>query len=899
MAFDFSAVTCLSGARALQLAIHDGSIEEIALQLEYEAEELSCYRKDENLPWYYHCDDDPCDHHTALELAACSGQIGALERLLEAGADRKAQLHYYETSVLEKAAGRGQLVAVQKLLEKGADPNHYSRSVHSPTPLIAATRAGHVEVSKCLLHTGADVSISYYRYEGDVSAISVAAEVSSLSLLELYLGAVTDAATGFDADSVQVAIAEGQQEDRQALVDKKIFLQRARKSINDALSVAARAGDILILERLLDADVGGEAHNGITAAIAAAAAGGHLNAMTKLLQAASDQACLSEWFLTKALQSAVNAGHIALIQPLLEAGANVTHVDINLAATRGYFDVLAFFVESGTSVEGLHNTGISHVLGTPLQWAMKGGHLAEVDFLLTRGADVNAPPTTKDISGPGGTVLQIAIASGHMEMARRLLDEGADVNALPVTYRDIEDSDTALQAAARAGNITMLETLLAAGATVDTGYQDRTALSVAAEANHPEIVARLLALMSPEDARQTASLALYRAVRNRHTQIVHQLLQCHPDVDFYGKQLDRPEPYTMLQVAAANGDLEIVKLLLGEKADVNLKNPFQSGRKTSLQSASACGFLDGVKLLLAADAEVNVIGSTAPPLLLAIRNGHVEVFELLLAAGADIRATSYLGQTMLEAAEDSGDMNMQKRLRDALQNTTRLPQEEQPPDKGRGPLCETCRYLAGSLIEIDAFYASLGVFHNKVTGDDVHHDDPDSDNSYYSADPPAYHAYNEKSRETFTLHSLPQIFNDAFQVAARMGVKYIWIDSLCITQDDPKDWNHEASMMSYIYTNAYFTIAISTPSTQDQIGLFRRRDITTARFSHPAKDGSDQEILVMDAQREQQTFWESNLLTRGWCFQERELSRRIVHYTGSQALNHTKNGRNAKVTKVK
>lgn len=84
-------------------------------------------------------------------------------------------------------------------------------------------------------------------------------------------------------------------------------------------------------------------------------------------------------------------------------------------------------------------------------------------------------------------------------------------------------------------------------------------------------------------------------------------------------------------------------MLLSEGADVNL-NPTEGWKPTALQPTSERGDLAAVRLLLAAGAEVNGTGSTAPPLLLAIRGGHVQVFEHLLAAGADIHATAHRGQ---------------------------------------------------------------------------------------------------------------------------------------------------------------------------------------------------------------------------------------------------------------
>ncbi|KAJ4253945.1 hypothetical protein NW762_010344 [Fusarium torreyae] len=49
---------------------------------------------------------------------------------------------------------------------------------------------------------------------------------------------------------------------------------------------------------------------------------------------------------------------------------------------------------------------------------------------------------------------------------------------------------------------------------------------------------------------------------------------------------------------------------------------------------------------------------------------------------------------------------------------------------------------------------------------------------------------------------LPKTFVDAIQVARALGIPYIWIDSLCIVQDSPEDWKHEASRMAQVYANA-------------------------------------------------------------------------------------------------
>lgn len=57
-------------------------------------------------------------------------------------------------------------------------------------------------------------------------------------------------------------------------------------------------------------------------------------------------------------------------------------------------------------------------------------------------------------------------------------------------------------------------------------------------------------------------------------------------------------------------------------------------------------------------------------------------------------------------------------------------------------------------------------------------------------------------------HQLPTLFKDAILFFARkLGIRYLWIDALCILQDDSKDWERESAVMAEVYSNPYLTIA--------------------------------------------------------------------------------------------
>jgi hypothetical protein len=70
--------------------------------------------------------------------------------------------------------------------------------------------------------------------------------------------------------------------------------------------------------------------------------------------------------------------------------------------------------------------------------------------------------------------------------------------------------------------------------------------------------------------------------------------------------------------------------------------------------------------------------------------------------------------------------------------------------------------------------------------------------------------------------SLPETFREAIEVCRAVGVRYSWIDSLCIVQNSLGDWEKESATMGGGYANAYFTIA-ATGAANSTKGLFLKR----------------------------------------------------------------------------
>lgn len=69
------------------------------------------------------------------------------------------------------------------------------------------------------------------------------------------------------------------------------------------------------------------------------------------------------------------------------------------------------------------------------------------------------------------------------------------------------------------------------------------------------------------------------------------------------------------------------------------------------------------------------------------------------------------------------------------------------------------------------------------------------------------------------LESLPKTFRDAVLITRELGLRFIWIDSLCIIQNSNEDWDFEASRMAQVYNNAYLTLAADL-APHSNVGLF-------------------------------------------------------------------------------
>ncbi|KAI0005797.1 heterokaryon incompatibility protein-domain-containing protein [Xylariaceae sp. FL0662B] len=139
-------------------------------------------------------------------------------------------------------------------------------------------------------------------------------------------------------------------------------------------------------------------------------------------------------------------------------------------------------------------------------------------------------------------------------------------------------------------------------------------------------------------------------------------------------------------------------------------------------------------------------------------------------------------------------------------------------------------------------------------------------------------------------------YRDAIAITRMLGVRYLWIDALCIMQQEDgddgaglADWNKQAPLMGIIYAHAACVLSATAAKSTAGGCIFPKMplgggchlredeasslDVNTAR----AKD-----TIVADLFREKVD--NTPLSTRGWAFQERVLATRLLHFCDGVVL---------------
>ena len=299
---------------------------------------------------------------------------------------------------------------------------------------------------------------------------------------------------------------------------------------------------------------------------------------------------------------------------------------------------------------------------TALHVAVEQGFVDIADFLLIKGADVNAVDTDRN------TPLILAVnPAGSTDMLNLLLSYRAKVH-----YHNSQGM-TALMKAAEVMDIDALRILMFAGADLNLrNRQGKTARDIALQFGIADVFDALKCELQEEKRTRYHNpknpSALTKAMLENHTEAVEILL----DSRINSKIKEKPIPlYKQAKEETRNCTLkELVKSMCSaaeenkkpnkkklEIAKILLANvdPSEKGTRPDLSSAlidaTRCGIFELVKIISGSpDIKLDTVCSARTALMVAAEKGHAGILSLLLVDGADPRVTNKKGERALTFA---------------------------------------------------------------------------------------------------------------------------------------------------------------------------------------------------------------------------------------------------------
>ncbi|GFQ77336.1 hypothetical protein TNCT_578431 [Trichonephila clavata] len=546
---------------------------------------------------------------TALHNAVENGHENIVGILLEYGAKVNA-INGYNFSPINFAAYYGYLGIVKTLISFKAEINNITDG--GATPLLLAAKSGHLEIVQFLCYKKASL------HSKDI-----------IGYTALHLSCKNG-----HTDIVKYLVHKGAK-----IEEKNVYNQIP-------LHLAAEKGHIEIVKFLIleGNDPNFKDDSGCTA-LHLSSKNEHLDVIKLLIR---NGAIINIWnnMHVSPLFLAILNGNFEIIELLIAEGADINLTNylgckaLHFSILYSKKEVLAYLIKNGANVNDPYD-GL-----TPLQLAVQNNDFEMVEVLIKNGAEIDAESDSKPTS------LCLAVRNNNKEIVKILLKYGADINAkksLPLSTAivfglnsiaeilldnekiDIHycgiDGNSLLHIAAKQGNYFLVEAFLSRGADANaiTLTDGTSPLHYAADAGYVEIVKILLKNKAKINAFTNVGLTpIHLAAVKGHTSVVKLLLENGANA----KVTDNKNRNSF-EMAVAHGDVEVVKLLLQEK-NININDKANDGFSL-LHIAAQEGNLNIVKHLIDRGADVNSQNDAgSKPIHIAAREGHKDIVELFL-----------------------------------------------------------------------------------------------------------------------------------------------------------------------------------------------------------------------------------------------------------------------------
>jgi hypothetical protein len=136
-------------------------------------------------------------------------------------------------------------------------------------------------------------------------------------------------------------------------------------------------------------------------------------------------------------------------------------------------------------------------------------------------------------------------------------------------------------------------------------------------------------------------------------------------------------------------------------------------------------------------------------------------------------------------------------------------------------------------------------------------------------------------------NALPKTFQHAIEITRYLGLQFLWIDSLCIIQDDSNDWRRESVLMTQIYGASRINLAASGATNGSEGCFFDRHPAWRCQIPTPMNGSlfkASQQLWDCYPDNFRKSLLDMPLSKRGWVLQERMLARRTLHFTRTEVF---------------
>lgn len=364
----------------------------------------------------------------------------------------------------------------------------------------------------------------------------------------------------------------------------------------------------------------------------------------------------------RAVHFAAFQGHIEMLQLLHSKGAELMHKDNRgytpegLATSKGHTALIDYIRQSE---DGKKASPESAIRAAVLKGDVK---------MLQKTLKGHQEYLTQADDGSGVTLAMKAILSGHLPVLQYLVGRGADVNA------KTSWGGGTVHLAAKEGHTKIIEFLEQSDADVNqVDINATTPLILAAQGGHSKIVSTLISLGANVNAKDNNKMSpLCVAVEMKKPKVVEELLKVGADANVINK-----DGIGMIQVATGMNNPKIVNALLDHGVDVNV---FDESQYTPALVASTAGHIPMLKLLIERRADLEYLSEKDELNVLhcAVQGGHVKVVKYLLqevklkkdekmqemieAKGGDFQVE------LEKALSISGDPDTDDAIREAMQD---------------------------------------------------------------------------------------------------------------------------------------------------------------------------------------------------------------------------------------